>query len=103
MPSRRLWRIPDPEQAARVAQARHEVSERAQKDRAQTLATRKALAREEAARLREAETNRRIRERAEWAKTHPAPSREELARLLAEMADDPRFPNLRHLKGKISP
>jgi hypothetical protein len=103
MPSRTLWRIPDPEDAARRALATHEVLERQRKARADTLAQRRARAREDAARIRQAETEKRVRERDEWRAAHPAPSREDLARLLDEMADDPRFPNLRCLKGKVDP
>lgn len=93
MPSKPLWKIPRPEDAIRQARAQQELLEHQRRDRADTAARRKALAREEAARLREAETRKRAEERRIWLETHRIPTKDELAALLDE------FPNL---KGKIA-
>lgn len=94
MPSRPLWNIPDPADAARNAKARHQVAETQKRDRVKAAADRKAKRQREAVLIRENETKRRAEERRQWLAAHTAPTREELAALLEE------FPNL---KGKLSP
>ncbi len=94
MSSRPLWHIPDPADAIREAQARHEFEERQRRDRVTAAADRKAKQRREKVLLAETETRRRAQERREWFAAHEPPTSEELEKLLGE------FPNL---KGKIRP
>jgi hypothetical protein len=94
VPSRPLWKIPDPAQLAREAEARREVAEKEKRDRVEFAAGRKARAKREKVQREQAETERRAAECREWFATHRPPTQKELDDLLAV-----EFPGL---KGKIT-
>jgi hypothetical protein len=90
VPSRTLWKIPDPAQLVREAAARREVAEKAKQDRARGAEGRKAREKRAKVLREQAETERRATECREWFAGHRTPTRKELAELLAE-----EFPDLK--------